>query len=277
MTINKHLVFDDLCSFWRCAFQDSKARRRDSRYDSPSDWDGNVSWENAKRLAVSGWDEGLNEIDKVVAEMSPLISDKVLRPTLEYQVVGCNLDVGRYLSGDPECFQVKKQEVDAGAGRIITLVCSISCSADISSKTIIQKGAMVCALVDALECSGNRVEVVCNSASSKYSNQHSRQGGNKASGWIEVDITLKKANQSLNLAELAFCLGHPAMFRRMVFSMRELVGWSDFSHNYGYSSIATNRGDLYIGEIFSGTVHNSKAIAWVLEQLSILGVEIEYV
>ena len=43
--------------------------------------------------------------------------------------------------------------------------------------------------------------------------------------------------------------------------------WSDFARGYGYPAEATTKGDLYIEEIFSGTVPNKKAINWVLEQL----------
>ena len=275
MLINKHLEFEDLYSFWAYAFQESRARRRDSRYDSPSDWNGNVSWEATKELAIRGWDEGLDEIDKLAAEISPQITDKVIKATPKYQVAGYNVDVGRYLSGDPECFQVKNAEVDVGVGKVVTLVCSISFSCVITASVIIQRGAMICALVDALEAAGNRVEVVCNDASSYLGNSASRSGENKSSGWFEVDVCVKKPEEALNMIELAFCLAHPAMLRRMMFSAAELEGWSDFTPRYGKPAQATQKGDLYIEEVFSGIVSNNKAIAWVLEQLKQMGVNIE--
>ena len=77
------------------------------------------------------------------------------------------------------------------------------------------------------------------------------------------------------MSDLAFCLAHPAMLRRMIFSAAELQGWSDSFSNYGYPSAATDKGDLYLKEVFSGTVPDDEAIDWVLKELEQLGVKIE--
>lgn len=274
MAMNKHLKFDNLHQFWGYAFRESNAYNRSSR-DVASSWNGGISWEESKKLALTGWKDGLDRINKIQAEISPRITNQVIKQQPVYSVVGHNVDVGRFLSNDPECFNLKEIDVSSGVGKVITLVVSVGCSCEISSETIIQKGAMVCALIDAFEYAGNRVEVICNSASSSCLYNSNRKGYNKEEGWIEVDVVLKEPDQALNMVELAFCLAHPAMFRRMVFSVRELVGWSDLVSNYGYSSKATNKGDIYIEEIFSGEVSNDKAVDWVMSNLKNLGVKLQ--
>jgi hypothetical protein len=134
---------------------------------------------------------------------------------------------------------------------------------------------MICALVDAIEYAGHRAEVICNDASSFYSSDQHRAGLSKSSGWFEISVIVKKANQPLEMSELAFCLAHPAMLRRIMFSVAELEGWSDFAPNYGSPAEASNKGDLYVKEIFTSKVSNEVAIDWVINELENLGVKIE--
>ena len=61
--MNKYLKFEDLHDFWNFSFRDSNSYNKSSRAYK-SYWYGNVSWEEAKTLAISGWIEGLNEIKK---------------------------------------------------------------------------------------------------------------------------------------------------------------------------------------------------------------------
>ncbi len=78
------------------------------------------------------------------------------------------------------------------------------------------------------------------------------------------------ATQSLSMIELVFCLAHPAMFRRMVFSLAEQEGWSDFAPGYGYPARASNRGDLYIEELLGGVVNINQSINWLIHQIEIM-------
>ena len=274
MAINKELYFDDLQTFWDYAMRESRASRKDSRTSSNLNC-GGVSWDEAKRLALKGWQEGLNEIHKYVADMSPIIAEHVFRPYPFNAVNGFAVDVGAFLSNNPECFFNRIYEETKTPGKVIKLVCSVSFSWSISPQVIIQRGAMICALIDAIEYAGNRVEVVCNDSSCFFDTENSRKGLEKNRGWFEISVVVKKSEQPLNMSTLAFCLAHPAMLRRIMFSAAELEGWSDYSPGYGYPATATDKGDLYIEEIFSGTTPNDKAIEWVFSKLSELGIKIE--
>ena len=79
----------------------------------------------------------------------------------------------------------------------------------------------------------------------------------------------------MDMSDLAFCLAHPAMLRRFMFSAMELNDWSDTFPHYGYPAEGTEKGDLYVREIFSGEVPDEQAVGWVLDQMKAFGVDIE--
>ncbi len=272
--VNKELYFDDLEKFWNYAMRDSSSRHKDSR-NVACDWNGKISWEETKKMARKGWVDGMKEIQKYTACIEPQICQQVMRPNPINAINGYSVDVGAYLSNIPECFHNREMVIQKSPGKIIKIVCSISASCAIKPEIIIQKGALVCALIDAIEYAGYRAEVICNESTSYGSDAASRRGECKTNGWMEISVVVKKANQSLDMCDLAFCLAHPAMLRRIMFSVMELNGWADFAIAYGYPAEATNKGDLYIREIFSETVSNSEAIAWVIQQLSDLGIMID--
>lgn len=275
MIINKELYFEDLSSFWRYAMQDSNAYRKSSRENHSLQWSGGLTWEEAKQMAISGWRDGMNEIEKYRAQILPIIAEKVLRPQQIYAIAGYTVDIGNFLANEPECFIAREYEEKNYPGRIYKIVCSISFSAAIKPETIIQRGAMICALIDAIEFAGHRAEVICNDAMSAGDYEEYREGRNKERGWFETSVTVKKSTQPLEMTDLAFCLAHPAMLRKMMFSVCELNGWSDFANNYGYPAEATDKGDIYIREVFSGTVPDEQAITWVLTELEKLRINLE--
>jgi len=275
MAINKEILFEDLNQFWQYAMQESKAYRKSSRDNYDVKWSGGLTWEQAKAMAISGWRDGMIEIEKYQAKILPIIAEKVLRPKQIQSIAGYCVDVGSFLANEPECFISREYEERNYPGQIYKIVCSISFSAAITPETIIQRGAMICALIDAIEYAGHRAEVVCNDAISIGHSEDYRKGKYKNQGWMEISVVVKKTSQPLEMTDLAFCLAHPAMLRRIMFSVAEIEGWSDFMSNYGYPAEATEKGDIYLREIFSGTVPDDKAINWVLEELDKLGINIE--
>lgn len=275
MTINKELFFEDLSKFWQFAMQDSKSHRKRSRENYDLQWSGGLTWEQAKSMAISGWRDGMIEIEKYRTKILPIIAEKVLRLKQINSISGYCVDVGSFLANEPECFISREYEERNYPGPIYKIVCSISFSAAITPETIIQRGAMICALIDAIEYAGHRAEVVCNDAMSVGHSEEYRKGKYKNQGWMEISVVVKKTSQPLEMTDLAFCLAHPAMLRRIMFSVAEIEGWSDFVNNYGYPAEATDKGDIYLREIFSGTVPDDKAIKWVFEELEKLGINIE--
>ena len=257
--------YDDYSSFLKHAFKESFSSQKESRSNDDLEWHGGVTWEQACSLAKSGWIEGMQMIENYRSRITPKLTNSIVRPVPVDNIHGFAVNVGAFLSNMPECFFDREYEKRNYPGRLFTLVVSCSYSSNVSTDVVIERGSMVCSLVDALEFAGNRVEVICNETTTdghdKYKN--------------EIDMVIKKHDQALDMSRLAFCLAHPAMLRRIIFSVNELSGWADISSVYGYPAEATNRGDLYIDEIHSGKISEDDALAWLTEKLKSFGVEME--
>ena len=254
--------YEDYSSFLIQAFKESSSSRKGSRRDTDLSWYGGATWDQACILAKAGWIEGMDMIEMYRCKITPMITDTILRPVPIDNIHGFAVNVGAFLSNMPECFHDREYERRNYPGRLFTLVVSCAYSCGVDTDIVIQRGAMVCALIDAMEYAGNRVEVICNEA--VY------YGGCKN----EVDVVLKKHDQPLDLSQLAFCLAHPAMLRRLMFSINEQSGWADLSRgSYGIPDEASDKGDLYIDEINSGKISDSEAIEWLNDKLKSCGIE----
>jgi|GEM_PF-1841537 len=264
------LKFEDLSDFWKFAMEDSDSKAKHSRKVHNHDWAGCKTWEEAKKTALYGWKEGLQAIERFQAEIIPRVTERVMRREQKHDVAGYNVDVGSFLANQPEHFLSRELNMRNYPGKIYTIVCSLSFSEHILAQTIMQRGAMICALIDAIEYAGHRTEVVCNWVA--HSKRRAKR--KKDDARIEVDVVIKKVGQPLDMSELIFCLGHPSMLRRILFSLSEKLGWADFAHNYGSPGEATNQGDLYIKEIYGEAVGSDVAIDWVLGELEKLGVQV---
>jgi len=273
--MNSKLEFNDLAEFWNYSMQDSKAGLKQSRSADNLEWSGGLTWEQAKAMARSGWVDGMKKIEKYRVQIFNKIAEKILKADPVNTVSGYNVEVGRFLAGQPDCFTAKDLFEKNYPGRIYKIVCSVSFSAAIKPETIIQRGAMICAMIDAIEFAGHRAEVICNSVMSAGQPENYSKAKSKNLGWMEISVVIKKSTQPIEMTDLAFCLAHPAMLRRIMFSVAEIEGWSDFISNYGYPAEASDKGDIYLREIFSEKIPDEKAINWVLEELGKLGINIE--
>ena len=272
--MNRYLYFENLNEFFDYSFAESYSGIKLSRSEQKADWYGSADWQEAKNLALMGWPEFGNDIEQYKVEIIPLIADKVLRPLPTYAMAGFSVDVGLYLSNSPECFFSKILEERNAPGRIFKIVCSLSLSSKISPEIIKQRGAIICAMIEAIEYAGHRVELVCNWAVSKKDEDWYRAGMYKDTGWMEIDIMVKSSSQHLEQNRAAFVLSHPSMLRRLIFSCAEKIGWADFTGNYGYPGEASSKGDIYLREIFSRRISNEEAISWILKELKQIGVDI---
>lgn len=181
----------------------TSSQSMDSFHNSKS-WDFGVGYGGALKLAENGWSEGAKDLsDRLAAHMPN--RDHV--DSWRYDVAGELPDIGRYLAGDPT--HMKRHGHPKGHKPIISLLVNICCSASVGANSFANYGAAMCSVIDQLENSGRRVElnVVWVSLIS---------GVRVCVGW-----TAKRAEDSLDLASVAFSLAHPAASRRLGFAMCE--------------------------------------------------------
>jgi len=187
-----------------------------SRERGRSDFFGTSSYEEALKLAETGWAEGAQQVialrDKFDSFLQAQKSARV--GAYGYEVSGDWLDVGRYLDGEPECFGIEVNDGEIVSQKVVSLRLNNTVSAAVTTEQIIRRGLTVLLAVDLLEACGLRVEVIVCQATYYYGTKDHR----------EMNLTIKDANQPVDIDRLAFWIAHPSAFRRFGFSYFEHGG-----------------------------------------------------
>lgn len=211
----------------------------------------------AMSLAVNGWPEGAARIKQLSDTLSANLSNLQEQEHYTYDVTGQSLDIGMYLSGEPECWQSAQPVLVEGLNsRILTVVIDMGAYWDITAEQLERKGAMACSLVQLLEAQGYRVTLKSVKASEPM------HGGDT----LGVIVTVKQADNILDLDRVAFAIAHPAMNRRLLWAHVE--EWRN-THIDTRSLLMPEelQGDIYIPWT-QGLFDNDKdAEQWIAEQV----------
>lgn len=203
--------------------RDTRGARGVARDFADSDFTGVPDFETAVNMGHHGWQDELPAA-LAIAESAVELADKehmtdTFNPV--WDVSGAEVDVARYLSGEPECMIDFPLTKTSRQGRVITLVASRSASAAIESDTLIRRGRLIVALALALSRLGHAVEIwadFCETGSDKTS--YGR-------------VLVKGVNDEVDPAQIMFALAHPAMLRCLRFGVADgLPG--DFRQAVGY-------------------------------------------
>lgn len=243
-----------------------------SRRKYRQEFTGTETYEEALNLAIAGWPEGSARAAEIADSLFDGISQLVERTDLVYDYEGTDFDMGLYLKGEPECWYKFQTHIEEQQGtRQLRLVFNIAASAGVSKETMTAKGATVAALVQLLEFSGYRVEVML------AAGVKSVRGGS----FYYDDVLLKAADQPLDIDKLMFAVGHPASLRRLMFSYWESdenqMKENSFSFGYPEDVPQDMRGDIYIAKSYYGEpqwTSTETAKSWVLAQLEKQGIKV---
>ena len=186
-------------------------------------WAGNTnSLREAVQLGHKGYEEIRPEVEKLLSTLSEQIDNRLdIVNELEYAVSGGAVDVGRWLTGEPECMFSFVPTPNARMGKVVRLFIDYGASGSYSAKFIQQRGIVICALVDALQKMRIATEVWGETAITG--------SGNAIHTTV---VKLHDATAQMDIDELMFALANPSMLRRITFSVREMAGFGD-SCGYG--------------------------------------------
>lgn len=238
---------------------------------------GTRTFAEALKLANDGWTEKEKEVRALINPMFDAVSSLIEKIDVSYDYEGHNIDVGRFVEGEPECWQKFETKIVDGSGnKIIRLVFNASVSAGIRPNVIIQRGAAIASLIELLEFAGHRVELILAFCGREFR-------GSSKEVRNEFYIPVKDANQPMDLAKLIYILAHPSVLRRLYLRAMELETddefISDMNVGFGYgrpSEIPEDkRGDIYIGHASSeeDTWRDSKLVdQWLKDQLTKQGI-----
>lgn len=180
-------------------------------------WDMCLGWQGALRMAKDGWQEGATKLATNLAVIPP----NDIEPEWTYDVAGGVPDIGRFVAGEPE--HMRDHGHPLGRKPTVHLVINVICAGIVGATEFINYGTAMLSMIDQLENNGRSVEVDVVTVNSFTGR------GRGIFGW-----KVKRAGDHVNLADIAFSIGHPAAYRRFGFAMweRTPASW----HSYGYGT-----------------------------------------
>lgn len=238
-----------------------------------SSWDLNTDFKMARNMAAEGWRDKADELWKQVQALALKVDPGVQE---SFDVSGEAVDVGRYLSNEPECMFA--QQITPLSTVSIVLNIAASCSA--SATCLYNRGIAMAAVIHALQSSGRGVSLKVVEAVENYE------------GSIHTtEITLQDFGDYINPGRLAFWVAHPAALRRCIFryneqqsdELRERFGFyarSGYGTPTGFPKERLPEGSIYFPHITTDELHRKygspeAALATVVEEFKKKGVPIE--
>ncbi|MGH3379736.1 MAG: DUF7192 family protein [Actinoallomurus sp.] len=172
-------------------------------------WTG-ASWKEALRLANDGWTTVLPEVDAEVARLRERVADEVLTTALvpTWDVTGSEVDIGAYLSGEPECMVDAVPQRLSSRGRVVTFLVPAGYVSTTPHSAVHNRGVALAALCSSITASGHSVEIW--SSFCAYVSKTER---------FASTARVISAAEPLDMGRLMFVMTHPAMLRRLWFAV----------------------------------------------------------
>jgi hypothetical protein len=168
---------------------------------------GTKTWSEAVKLCRDGWQDGVTRVARIRDRIN------AARPKAQrlarWSVAGAYPSVARHLAGNPDCMR-SVEHTAARTRPIITILAHIGGLAMVEACTFVNKAGVTCAVVDAIEAAGYSCHVVA------WQQSHDRD-----KAFLQGSaVTLKLPGEAMDIARMAFALGHPSYFRRMIFALK---------------------------------------------------------
>jgi hypothetical protein len=216
---NKTLRFKSFDEFVETAKQPSpSANKADGSRGEREEGDafyGTATFDDAVSLAATGWTEGARRCLDLRASIADRVRDAVVarKAGFGWDLTGVCVDVGKYLTGEPECWVATASDGESTSGAVVHLVANVAASAAVGGDALFVRGAVVFAAIDVLESLGHRVELTV------------ARGTTVNGKTLQIFVPVKSASQPLDADRLAFCLCHPGFLRRLTWSVSEQHGF----------------------------------------------------
>lgn len=247
-------------TYWSLDELADAAKARPSGWAEPRAFNEYTSLEDAVKLAKEGWTDHPTSILDLAEHAVTMCEQEHEQFTFSpvFDVAGSDVEIGRYLSGEPECMVDYPLTVTSKVGRVITLCASVGYSSSVSTETMIRRGTMITALALALMKLGHAVELWADTSSTRGPN------GNR----IRIRTLVKGANDVIDPERIAFAFAHPGMLRQLCFAIKahpDITGFRDCQPN-NLKPIAPKE-DLPEGAIYLPEVRTSHDVPEAAEEL----------
>lgn len=168
-------------------------------------------WQETIKLARLGWQEGLADVEDMTAHMVDTVEQDTNSTHFDtlYGVDGCDVDIDRYLTGEPENMISYPMADISRAGRVITLVVSVTYSGGASSETVRQRGQVMTAAAIALDRLGLNTEI--------WADRTILTAVKPGRPAISQRIMVKGPNDTIDPARILFATAHGSMLHHLCF------------------------------------------------------------
>lgn len=166
---------------------------------------------DACTLALQGWTECRPDVDALLSDLQDSINNVMSdHYVVQHDVAGADVNMGLFMSGEPECMMQFVPEPEARMGRVVRVLVNGVVSGGTPKERIVKRGVAVLALVNTLHLMGVGIELWFESAI---------EGTDKKT--YSTVCKLHDSSQPLDIDNVMFALAHPSMLRRLVFSVQE--------------------------------------------------------
>lgn len=201
-----------------------RGRSSSSKDNTGDNWSGTDTLETAYSLAVNGWGDPLDKLQKGFAAKVAQTQTTPVRRGLVADFVGCLPLVPAVLAGVPQT--MLRPAVAPRKVKTMRLFYAVSVNWTTKAEEMINSGCALLSLIKALELGGWRVRLDVLSFCADYNDET----------FLSL-ATLKDYRQPLDLKKLAFPFINPAYLRRIGFKALETVDGlkeNGFSSAYGH-------------------------------------------
>lgn len=268
-------VFDSLGEFAKYAIANEAPQSANSaeRYENGVSWQESATLAEACDIARNGYGAIRSDVDSILSKVTERLDMKFSEHYVtEYATSGSSVDMGRFVTGEPECMLEFLPESSATMGRVVKIMVAGTASSDISSAHIIARGVAVVALLETIHKMGVGVELWWESCVT---------GRGARDKTYSTVVKLHDSNDHLDIDSVMFSMAHPSMLRRLTFSVQEqsttakAQGAESYSgygtpHNLEYTKIRDY--DVMVEKLQNGNGDIVKdPFAWVLTTVQGLG------
>lgn len=215
-TYGYHLAFKDLSEFVAYA-NNPKPLKRAENQDLLEDirerparnfTNGHTPTSAAKLIAEPP--EYIGEMVELSSAIEASTAGQVTRRRLRRRLEdGDELDPIAWIQRDPDGWQAMRREPTQG--RVLRIACNASVSCDRTPEQLRVRGSALCAIADAATAAGFSVEIDFISA------VYNITTGKEKTKTHTIAVTLKQADQPLDLATVAVAVGEIGFFRTLGF------------------------------------------------------------
>lgn len=224
------------------------------------------------------WEQGLALYRRYRAQFENLSQQVQPRQTRAWGIAGGCVDVGAFLASEPEHFIRRDLDWDhteeVTSGQVVRIVMNGAMSCSVNPDVIIRRGAALMALVDMLEQTGTRCEIVVTYA---MDSTHTTDNENPKSRHqsLELVVPVKRAADALCEGTVLYWMAHPSALRWITFGAEDEFS-VDERDSYGYPAQTRLTSDISLAGLRTERSPSEREMLdWVREQLKAQGVRLE--